>query len=103
MKISKARLTKKRFSPLPLQKKGNISASEKAEKLGNNGRFPWIHREELGASDAFHFKNVLLLMNHAADPRWRESQAIWWFFQGSGGDNHFMIFCCKLSPAKKYR
>ena len=57
LKYQKFGRTKKRFFPHPLLKI-NLQ-SVKAEELGINERFPTIHREEPGASDAFHSENVL--------------------------------------------
>ena len=40
-------------------------------------------------------------MNHAADPRRRDLQAMLWFFQGSGGDSQRCNFCSNASPVRE--
>ena len=49
------------------------------------------------------FQNMLPWMNQAAVPRWRDSQAAWWFFHGSGANSHTKTFSCKLSPVGQSR
>ena len=65
--------------------------------MRDNWRFPWIHRSELDP-DNCHSEKVSPWMNHVADPSWRLSRAMWWFFHGSGGESHFRIASCNWSP-----
>jgi hypothetical protein len=61
-------------------------ARQQARRLTSreNVPFPCIHKKE---PDAFQALNVLLCMNHAAVPSWRESLAVLRFMEGSGGDS----------------
>ena len=100
IKISR---TKRRFFQRPLRNPPKCQSLSKSKKLGIDTRFPWTHRSEPGTSDVLHSGNVLPWMNHSAVPWWRDLQAVWWFFHGSGADSHPKISFCKLSPVGRSR
>jgi hypothetical protein len=59
------------------------SAYAEVHELEEYPRFPWIQRSELGPDD-FHFEKASPWMNQVPVPVYRDSQAMRWFFHGSG-------------------